>query len=223
MTFQVEFQVVVLAAGKGSRMSEITTGKPKCLLPVGPKPLVWYPLYKLQCSGFSDVILVVLETQKAEIQNVLEKTDLEIKIDYVSINDNEDLGTADTLRLLSDKLKSDVLVLSCDIVSDVNLKGVLDVFRTHDASLACLLLHPPPNETIVVPGPKSKHKPERDLIGIDEQTNRLVFLASASDFESELSLPTSLLRKHTSIKIHSNLVDTHVYHSKKLDYQVLKE
>lgn len=53
MAFQVEFQAVVLAAGKGSRMSEITTGKPKCLIPIGPKPLVWYPLYKLQTSGFS--------------------------------------------------------------------------------------------------------------------------------------------------------------------------
>lgn len=53
MSFLQEFQVVVLAAGKGSRISEITTGKPKCLLPIGPKPLVWYPLYKLQKSGFA--------------------------------------------------------------------------------------------------------------------------------------------------------------------------
>lgn len=49
------------------------------------------------------------------------------------------------------------------------------------------------------------------MIGIDEQTKRLVFLASASDFESELSLPTTLLKKHTSVKIHSNLIDAHVY------------
>lgn len=57
MTFQVEFQAVVFAAGKGSRMSEITAGKPKCLLPIGPKPLVWYPLYKLQTAGFSGKLI----------------------------------------------------------------------------------------------------------------------------------------------------------------------
>lgn len=51
MTF-VEFQAVVLAAGKGTRMPEITAGKPKCLLPMGPKPLVWYILQKLQETGF---------------------------------------------------------------------------------------------------------------------------------------------------------------------------
>lgn len=52
MTFQQEFQAVVLAAGKGSRIQEITAEKPKCLLPVGSKPLIWYPLYKLQLIGF---------------------------------------------------------------------------------------------------------------------------------------------------------------------------
>lgn len=53
MTYRQEFQAVVLAAGKGSRMTEITSGKAKCLLPVGNKPLVWYPLFKLQQSGFA--------------------------------------------------------------------------------------------------------------------------------------------------------------------------
>ncbi|CAH1155856.1 unnamed protein product [Phaedon cochleariae] len=211
MTFQEEFQAVVLAAGKGSRMSEITGGKPKCILPVGPKPLVWYCLHNLQLAGFSEIILVVLENQRADIQSVLEKTDLEVKIDYFCINDNEDMGTADSLRLLHDKLRSDILVMSCDFVSEVNLKGVFNIFRAHNASVASLLLHPQNNEGIVVPGPKSKHKPERDLIGIDEQTSRLVFLASASDFESELALPCSLLKKHTKLKIFSNLLDSHVY------------
>lgn len=53
MAFPAEFQAVVLAAGKGSRMLEVTSGKPKCLLPVGTKPLLWYPLFKLQQSGFT--------------------------------------------------------------------------------------------------------------------------------------------------------------------------
>nr|XP_023029177.1 translation initiation factor eIF-2B subunit gamma [Leptinotarsa decemlineata] len=211
MTFQVEFQAVVLAAGKGSRMSEITNGKPKCLIPVGPKPLVWYPLFQLQTTGFSDVILVVLENQKSDIEKGLDKTGLEIRIEYVTVSDNEDLGTADSLRLLHDKLKSDVLVVSCDFITDTNFRGVLDAFRAHNASVASLFLHPHSKEPVVVPGPKSKHKPERDLIVIDEQTSRLIFLASASDFEGQFSLPNSLVKKHTNIKLNSNLVDSHVY------------
>lgn len=53
MLFKPEFQAVILAAGKGSRMPELTASKPKCLLPIGSKPLVWYPLLKLQQSGFA--------------------------------------------------------------------------------------------------------------------------------------------------------------------------
>ncbi|KRT82246.1 hypothetical protein AMK59_3733 [Oryctes borbonicus] len=211
MTFKPEFQAVILAAGKGSRMPELTASKPKCLLPVGSKPLIWYPLLKLQQSGFRDVILVVFENQKAEIQNAIEKNDLEIKIEYFTVPSNEDLGTADTLRLLVEKLKSDVIVMSCDLITDINLDNLLDLFRKHNASLCTLFFNPQLHEPVVVPGPKSKHKPERDLIGIDAQTNRLVFLASASDFETDVSLPKALLRKHTHIKIFSNLIDSHLY------------
>lgn len=162
----------------------------------------------------------------------------------MSIPDNEDLGTADSLRLISEKLKSDVLIVSCDLISNVNLQGVLDIFRTHNASVASLLVHPQQSETVIVPGPKSKHKPgknhlhkyfiesddlsfcycvsERDIIGIDQQTNRTVFLASASDFENELTLPTKLLKKHTNVKMYSTLVDTHIYVLKNWVVQYLK-
>lgn len=217
--FNLEFQAVVLAAGKGSRMHEITAAKPKCLLPVGNKPLVWYPLVKLQEIGFKEVILVVYDNQKSEIQSSLDKLNLNVKIEYVPIK-NEDQGTADSLRFIHDKIKTDLLILSCDLISDVNLGGVLNLFRMHNASLCALFLKPPAGEHLIVPGPKTKYKPERDLIGIDSQTNRLVFLASASDFESTVTLPKPLIKKHTQITMYSNLIDSHVYVMKKwiVDY-----
>lgn len=63
---------------------------------------------------------------------------------------------------------------------------------------------------------------ERDLIGIDAQTNRLVFLASASDFETDVPLPRALLRKHTHIKMYSNLIDSHFYVMKNWIVKYLK-
>lgn len=63
---------------------------------------------------------------------------------------------------------------------------------------------------------------ERDLIGIDQQTNRIVFLASASDYVEELKLPISLLKKHTNLKIYSNLIDSHVYVLKNYIIKYLK-
>ena len=47
-----DFQVVVLAAGRGSRMTELTAGRPKCLLPVGGKPMLYHSLKVLENIGF---------------------------------------------------------------------------------------------------------------------------------------------------------------------------
>lgn len=49
-----EFQAVVMAAGKGSRMTEILGKRRlKCLLPIGNFPMVWYPLHMLERTGFN--------------------------------------------------------------------------------------------------------------------------------------------------------------------------
>jgi len=48
----LEFQAVVMAAGKGSRIPEMTATKPKCLLPIGNKPMIYYPLKLLEDAGF---------------------------------------------------------------------------------------------------------------------------------------------------------------------------
>lgn len=106
-----------------------------------------------------DVILIINESQKAEIQSSLEKTDLKIKIEYFAISGNEDLGTADSLRLLQDKITSDVICVSCDIVTDIDLRGAIDMFRKHSASVVSVFFAPQKLGDIVVPGPKAKHKP----------------------------------------------------------------
>lgn len=63
---------------------------------------------------------------------------------------------------------------------------------------------------------------EHDLIGIDRQTSRIVFLASASDYVEELKLPISLLKKHTNINMYSNLIDSHIYVLKNCMIKYLK-
>lgn len=110
--------------------------------------------------------MIVLEHQRTEIQsaieNEIENNTLYIKIDYISITDDkEDLGTADSLRLkeVQEKIKSDLLIVSCDLITDVNLVDVLNTFRKHNASMTSLLFYAGNTEPVVLPGPKSKHKP----------------------------------------------------------------
>jgi glucose-1-phosphate thymidylyltransferase len=49
---------VVLAGGKGTRLGELTKITNKHLLPVGPLPMVYYPLKKLTGAGVRDILLV---------------------------------------------------------------------------------------------------------------------------------------------------------------------
>ena len=48
----LELQPIILAAGRGSRMSDITAKIPKALLPVGNLPMIFYPIHMLDKYGF---------------------------------------------------------------------------------------------------------------------------------------------------------------------------
>lgn len=49
---------VILAGGKGTRLGELTRVTNKHLLPVGPYPMVYYPLKKLIGAGVRDILIV---------------------------------------------------------------------------------------------------------------------------------------------------------------------
>jgi glucose-1-phosphate thymidylyltransferase len=52
------YRGVVLAGGKGTRLGELTRVTNKHLLPVGPMPMVYYPIKKLVGAGIRDILLV---------------------------------------------------------------------------------------------------------------------------------------------------------------------
>jgi translation initiation factor eIF-2B subunit gamma len=100
---------------------------------------------------------------------------------------------------------------------------MLNIFRQNDASVVSLFWKSGIEGDVVVPGPKSKYKQERDLVGINSKNDRLLFLASTSDFEETMDLPGHLLRSNGRIVIHSGLVDSHIYLIKKWVVDFLAE
>lgn len=198
-------------------MTEITADQPKCLLPIGNVPMIWYPLQTLERSGFKEAIVVVSELTKSDVSTSLEKLSLKIKIDIVAIPQVEDLGTADAIRYIHDKIYTDFLVISCDLITNINILDVLDLYRKHDASVTAVMLPVlRASDDLVTPGRKSKHKSEIDLLGIDNNTEgRLIFLGSASDFESTISMSKKLVIRHSSITVHCKFADAHLYVCKK--------
>ena len=54
----------------------------------------------------TDVIIVVQETQKSEIQQALERTPIKLKLDFATIPSDLDFGTADSLKHIQDRYRN---------------------------------------------------------------------------------------------------------------------
>ncbi|XP_043941696.1 translation initiation factor eIF-2B subunit gamma [Protopterus annectens] len=207
----MEFQAVIMAAGGGSRMMDLTASIPKALLPVANKHLIWYPLNLLERVGFEEAIVITTK----DVQKILSQ-ETRMKLDIVCIPDDADMGTADALRHIHQKIKTDVLVMSCDLITDVALHEVVDLFRAHDATLS-MLMRKAQDLTEPVPGQKGKTKPteQRDFIGVDNTGKRLLFMANEADLEDDLIIRKSVMQKHPRMHIKTGLVDAHLYCLKK--------
>uniref|UniRef100_A0A1B0CMN9 Translation initiation factor eIF2B subunit gamma n=1 Tax=Lutzomyia longipalpis TaxID=7200 RepID=A0A1B0CMN9_LUTLO len=205
-------QAIVLAAGTGTRYPELTSGIPKCLMPVGPFPMIWYPLNTLQKCGFPVATVVVLESQRLEIQQALEKTPLTLKVEFATIPADSDYGTAESLVHIQHRIDRDIVVISCDSITNFNLEPLVAMFDQNDAAMATLFYDAEDLTPGVVPGPKSsKQDNEREMVGIHLATNRLVFTAYFSDFEEKFDVPGKLLRKFGRFAMFTRHPDSHIY------------
>lgn len=74
---------IILAGGKGTRMSPLTKAVNKHLLPIYDKPLIFYPLSILMISKIRDILIIVNKGQLAEFKKLLGGgQNLGIKITY---------------------------------------------------------------------------------------------------------------------------------------------
>ncbi len=64
-------QGVILAGGIGRRLSRITDGKPKYLINVHGRPLIWYPLTALNRLGLEEIIIPVYKNFHSMLEEVL--------------------------------------------------------------------------------------------------------------------------------------------------------
>ena len=75
---------IILAGGKGTRMSPLTKAVNKQLLPIYDKPLIFYPLSILMLAGIKDILIIVNKGQLDQYKKLIPNGDnLGIKITYV--------------------------------------------------------------------------------------------------------------------------------------------
>jgi len=60
-------RAIILAAGKGKRLVELTQHRPKCLIPVGGVPILSRFLEALEAVGIKDVVIVSPPSQYSNL------------------------------------------------------------------------------------------------------------------------------------------------------------
>ena len=74
---------IILAGGKGTRMSPLTKAVNKQLLPIYDKPLIYYPLSVLMLAGIKEVLIIVNRGQVSQFKKILRNGEnFGIKIQY---------------------------------------------------------------------------------------------------------------------------------------------
>jgi len=78
---------IILAGGKGTRMSPLTKAVNKQLLPIYDKPLIFYPLSILMLANIRDILIIVNKGQLNQYKKILPNgKNLGIKISYLEQN-----------------------------------------------------------------------------------------------------------------------------------------
>ena len=74
---------IILAGGRGTRMSPLTKAVNKQLLPIYDKPLIFYPLSILMLANIKDILIIVNKGELSQYKKILPNGDnLGIKITY---------------------------------------------------------------------------------------------------------------------------------------------
>ncbi len=123
----------LLAAGFGTRLRPLTNHRPKPLTPVCGVPMLDHAAALLVTHGI-EAAVVNAHHLPEQIESWAEDHHLDL---HVSVEVPEILGTGGGLRLALPQLADPFVVVNGDILSDVDLTGLLDL---GDQDLACMAL-----------------------------------------------------------------------------------
>lgn len=140
-------KVVIMAGGRGTRISSVVSDIPKPMIKIEEKPVLEHELECLRNQGFTDIIITVSHLgdiimdyfgDGSGISPVTRKP-FGVHIEYYF--EKEPLGNAGALFKIKDKLTSDFLLLNADAVFDVDFNRFVDFHQEH-GGMVTLFTHP---------------------------------------------------------------------------------
>ncbi|MBA7623543.1 Glucose-1-phosphate thymidylyltransferase [subsurface metagenome] len=133
------FKGVVLAGGTGSRLMPLTKVTNKHLLPIGKKPMIYYPIGKLTSIGIDKILIVTGVEYMGDVVSLL-GSGREFSCEFTYKVQDEAGGIAQALGLAEGFSHGDQLVaILGDNIFEANLKQYADRFISQKTGARVLL------------------------------------------------------------------------------------
>lgn len=140
-------KVVIMAGGKGTRISSVASDIPKPMIKIESTPVLEREIECLKNQGFDDIIMTVSHLGNIIMDyfgdgsgsSPVTGKPFGVHIEYYF--EKEPLGNAGALFKIKDKLTSDFLLLNADAMFDVDFKRFVAFHQKH-GGLVTLFTHP---------------------------------------------------------------------------------
>jgi NDP-sugar pyrophosphorylase family protein len=130
-------KAVILAGGKGTRLSPYTKILPKPLMPIGEMPVLEVLIHQLVSQGVDEIILTV--GHLAELMRAFFGDGSQFGVPIRYSYEDHPLGTAGPLAFVKD-LSDTFLVLNGDVLTDLNFRDLID-FHKQEKATATIAMH----------------------------------------------------------------------------------
>ena len=132
-------KTVIMAGGKGTRISELFPDIPKPLIPINGKPVLEWEICSLRDQGYKDIILTVSHMADKIMGFFGDGSSLGVHIEYFV--EEKPLGNAGALFKIREKLEETFLLLNADAVFDIDFNRFVEYHFSH-GGLVTLFTHP---------------------------------------------------------------------------------
>ncbi len=132
-------KTVIMAGGKGTRISSIASDIPKPMIRIGDKPVLELEIESLKRQGFDDFIITISHLGNVIRDYFKDGSDFGVHIEY--FNEEIPLGNAGALFQIKDKLSDDFLLINGDVLFDVDVGRMYEYHKQKKAAVT-IFTHP---------------------------------------------------------------------------------
>ncbi|HXF49103.1 MAG TPA: sugar phosphate nucleotidyltransferase [Verrucomicrobiae bacterium] len=130
-------QAVIMAGGFGTRLRPLTANRPKPMVPVGGVPLMEQVVRLLKKHGFIEAVALVFYQAEQIKEYFKDGKRFGLKMAYQMAE--ADYGTAGSVKNAANLIKGDFLVISADVLTDIDLTTAVKFHENKKASATIVL------------------------------------------------------------------------------------